>query len=271
MWSKLGSSCAAPLMLWARPCGHSSPCFMLPVPCQQIPSQTQRGLPKAPAAVLSCIAALLWGLKGPPCTGKGLPTPAVGLARPSERRGKAFFLQQRGQPLQETFSSCIHPCWITLSVGRLCAGVQGWHLHAGLCTAMYSWCSGLQNTLLFCSLSCSLCILLCLPLPFMISYPSSLPPLICKTYLTSGNSVNHGELTKSWIVQATAARCADCIFTAQIILCCSWGWKWNEAVSKREGVKFNNRSVRSLGEMHSAVWTVPALSCLALPLSLPFC
>lgn len=67
------------------------------------------------------------------------------------------------------------------------------------------------------------------------------------------------------MVQATAARCADCIFTAQIILCCSWGWKWNEAVSKREGVKFNNRSVRSLREMHSAVWTVPALSCLDLP------
>lgn len=54
----------------------------------------------------------------------------------------------------------------------------------------------LAGCILFCSLSCSLRILLCL-LPSMISYPSSLPPLICKTYLTSGNSVKHGELTKS--------------------------------------------------------------------------
>lgn len=71
------------------------------------------------------------------------------------------------------------------------------------------------------------------------------------------------------MVQATAARCADCIFTAQIILCCSSGWKWNEAVSEREGVKFNNRSVRSPGEMCGAVWTVPALSCLDLPQKCP--
>lgn len=61
MWSKLGSSCAAPLMLWARPCGHSSPCFMLPVPCQQTPSQTQRGYQRLQlqfsAASLPCFGA----------------------------------------------------------------------------------------------------------------------------------------------------------------------------------------------------------------------
>lgn len=70
-------------------------------------------------------------------------------------------------------------------------------------------------------LSCLLCISLGLPFPLVIPYPGSLPLLICETYLTSGNAVSCGELTKSRMVQAAAARCADCIFTAQIILCCS--------------------------------------------------
>lgn len=112
----------------------------------------------------------------------------------------------------------------SVPAGRADAGVQGWDPQAGLGTVLSPKRSGFMDALLLSRvLSCLLRVSLCLPLPLALPCPGRLPPLICETYLTSGNAVNHGELTKSGTVQAAAARCADGVFTAQIRLRCSCG------------------------------------------------
>lgn len=160
------------------------------------------------------------------------PCPAMSTVRSSGRGGKRCF-----------------PCKLFKEVcsilGRMAPYVLG--------EPMPVCKDGLQNGFWMCS---------CLPVAFLpsqhltlssSSFAGSLPWKLASTQPRS--LFNIRECCQPWRADnigaaqeaAAVAGCADCIFTAQMVVCCGWGRKGSELRAEVEGVKFNKRSVRSVG------------------------
>lgn len=190
----------------------------------------------------------------PAARGRKVP-PHPPRGRPDPRGGRKAFFSQGGsfpRPLSSSDGSTL--------VGRAGTGVQRRSPRGALGTSVSSKRAGFGMPP---------CLLSCLAPsspPFGASSPRYLATTHPRSLFSIGKRGQPRRADNVGTARAATAGCADCVFVAPMIPCCSWG-RGEGAMSRAEGVKADKGSARSPGAARGAFRALPTLACPALPQS----